>query len=129
MSSKNDLIYKDLTYKIIGCFYEVDTELGGGLKEKSYQKALGIAFEKKGIKFKEQVYFSIKFQGNKVGSFFFDFLVEGKVVIELKTKSIFSKKDIDQLYGYLKLSKLKLGIIVNFTDRGVKFKRVVNIRQ
>ncbi len=65
---------------------------------------------------------------NKLARYVFDFLYESKIVIELKQGSIFSKQNINQTYSYLKATGLKLGLLVNFTRGGVKFKRVVNLK-
>lgn len=58
---------------------------------------------------------------------FFDFLYENKIVIELKQGEVFSKNNINQIYAYLKAKKLKLGLLINFTKKGIKFKRIVNL--
>lgn len=70
----------------------------------------------------------MKYKGAIVGNYFLDFLIENKIVLELKKGDRFSKKDIEQVYAYLKVTGLKLGIIANFTGKGVKFKRIVNIK-
>jgi len=59
--------------------------------------------------------------------YYFDFLIDGKIILETKVRNYFSKKDIDQLCSYLKVKNLKLGIIAHFTKTGVKFKRIVNL--
>ncbi|KKQ17793.1 MAG: hypothetical protein US30_C0001G0127, partial [Candidatus Moranbacteria bacterium GW2011_GWF2_36_839] len=65
--------------------------------------------------------------GKEIGYYIFDFLVFDKIVIELKSKNYFSKRDIDQLYSYLKAMNLKLGILVYFTKECVRYKRIVNL--
>ena len=124
---RNDLIYPDLSYKIIGILFEVFNELGYGYQEKYYQRSIAIAFKNNKIQFKEQVYSPILFNKYKIGNYFFDFLIENKIVLELKKGNRFSRKDIEQIFGYLKKSNLKLGILVNFTSTGVKYKRILNI--
>ena len=54
--------------------------------------------------------------------------MEDKIVLELKTGDRFSRQDIEQIYSYLKINNLKLGLLVNFTSRGIKFKRILNIK-
>ena len=124
---KDDLLYPELSYDIIGCAYKVMDELGKGHMEKIYQKALAVAFKLKGLKYKEQVHYSIKFENEVVGKGFLDFLVEDKIIVELKKEENFSKANIDQVLNYLKMSSLELGILINFTHDGLKFKRIVNI--
>jgi len=104
-------------------------ELGPGHSEKSYQRALAIALRAKDLQFKEQVYYKLKFRDEIVGRGYLDFLVDEKVILELKKDVNFSKTHIEQVLNYIKLSKLKLGILLNFTKEGVKFKRIVNIDQ
>ena len=122
-----ELIHKELTYKIIGVLYEVFNELGYGYQEKYYQKATALALKKHGLKFKEQVYTPVKFQKNKIGKYFLDFVIENKVVLEIKKNDKFFKSDITQLFAYLKATNLKLGLIANFTKNGVKIKRIANL--
>jgi len=104
-------------------------ELGPGHSEKSYQRALAIALRAKDLQFKEQVYYKLKFRDEIVGRGYLDFLVDEKVILELKKDVNFSKTHMEQVLNYIKLSKLKLGILLNFTKEGVKFKRIVNIDQ
>jgi len=124
---KKDLIYPELSFKIIGILFEVFNNLGYGYQEKYYQKAVAISFKENKINFKEQVYFPLRYKDIKLGNSYFDFLVEGKIIIELKKGDRFSKHDITQIYSYLKISNLQLGLLVNFTSKGVKYKRILNI--
>jgi len=123
---RKDLIYPKLSYQIIGILFDVYNELGGGHYEKYYQKA--IAFKKCGLFFKEQIYVPLNFKGNKIGNYYLDFLIGNKIVLEIKRGEKFRKKDIEQLYSYLKATNLRLGIIANFTKSGVRFKRILNIK-
>lgn len=125
--NRNDLLYPELSYEIVGCAYDVHNELGGGLLEKVYQKAMSVGFEKRGLSFSEQVHYPITYDGEKVGSGFFDFLVEEKVVVELKRGSHFSRSHIHQVLAYLKQSDLQLGILIHFGLEEVRFKRIINI--
>lgn len=125
---KKDVLYPELSYKIVGILYEVYNELGYGFQEKYYEKAVAKAFEQKGLSYKEQLHIPLEFKGEKIGDYFLDFLVDDKVVLELKRGDQFSKKNIDQVYAYLKAKDLKLGIIAQFTSKGLKFKRIVNIK-
>lgn len=124
---RNDLVHPELSYLIVGCAYDVYNELGPGHAEKNYQKALCHVFKLKNISFKEQVYYPLKFKDTVIGKSFLDFLVDGKVIVELKKDVPHSKIHIDQVLNYLKLSSLSLAIIINFTKNGVTFKRIINI--
>ncbi|MFH0865292.1 MAG: GxxExxY protein [Bacteroidota bacterium] len=124
---RNDLAYPELSYEIVGCAYEVWDELGPGHSEKIYQKSYAIVLRTKNKKFQEQVYYSLKFRDEIVGKGFLDFLIDDKIIVELKKDGHFSKTNIEQVLNYLKLSNLKLAILINFTKEGVKFKRIVNV--
>ncbi|MCL5795213.1 MAG: GxxExxY protein [Patescibacteria group bacterium] len=128
MSTRKDIIYADLCFEIVGILYDVYDEIGFGHKEKYYQNALKAAFEEKNIKFSEQVYTPLKYNNQIIGKYFLDFLINDKVILEIKSGSVYSKNNINQIYSYLKANNLKLGILANFTKNGVKFKRIVNLK-
>jgi GxxExxY protein len=124
---RKDLLYPELSYKIIGCAFEVYNEIGPGHLEKVYQKALAIAFNKKGLAYREQISYTVSFSGEKVRRGYADFLIEEKIVVEIKRGNFYLSKELEQISGYLKTSHLQLGIIIRFTPSGVRSKRVVNI--
>ena len=121
------IIYPEFSYKIVGILFKVWNNVGYGHKESFYQKAVAEELRINKIPFKEQVAAKVKYLGKEIGLYYLDFLIENKIVLELKRREYFSKTDIDQLYGYLRAVNLKLGIIAHFTKSGVKFKRVLNI--
>jgi len=120
-------IYPKLSYRIIGCMFDVYNELGFGRREKIYQNAIKKLFIKKNIKFSEQCHCPIKFQGDLIGKNYLDFLVEDKIVVEIKTGSYFRKKDFDQVIEYLKLTGKKLGLLICFAKDRVRQYRVLNV--
>lgn len=69
----------------------------------------------------------LKYKGELIGKYRLDFLIDDKIVLEIKKDKLFSKKNIEQTFAYLKSRKLKLGILANFTREGLKFKRIVNL--
>lgn len=123
---RQDLIYPELSYQIVGCAFQVQNEIGGGHHEKYYQRALSESFRNAGILFQQQVYYPLQYQNKTVGKNFLDFLVDGKVVVEIKKGEKFSKRHIDQVLEYLKTSGLKLAILINFGSHEVAFRRIVN---
>ncbi len=123
-----EIIYKDECYKIMGCCFEVFNDLGYGLREKAYQKALEEVMLKQGINFKSQLCVPIKVGEKTIGRYYLDILVEGKIALELKVGNHFHKRDIAQLYSYLKSKNILLGILVNVTSSGMESKRVLNIQ-
>lgn len=126
LTKRSDLVYPELSYEIVGCAYEVFKELGYGHNEKTYQKAMAVMLKNKNKIFKEQVYIPVKFQNVLVGKRFLDFIVEEKIVVELKKDFHFSKAHIDQVLDYLKVSNLKLALLINFGREGATCKRFVN---
>lgn len=120
------VIYKELSYKIVGILFEVYNELGYGYKEKHYERTLMKVFFEHKIKFKNQVPFVIKFRDKIIGRNYLDFLIEDKVVLEIKKGNHFSKRNMEQVKEYLKVTGLKLAILANFTPTGIKYLRVLN---
>jgi len=112
MQGGNKVVYhKELSYEIIGVMYEVYNELGYGYQEKYYGKAIEKSFLRSGIKFRSQVPYKIVFK---------------REVVEIKKGRYFSKRNIEQVKGYLRATKLQLAILVNFTPNNIKFFRVLN---
>jgi GxxExxY protein len=107
--------------------FDVWREIGYSHKEKYIQSAIESVFRKNSIVFERELKTDLKFGNDKIGKYFLDFLVDGKIVLEIKKRDYFSKNDIDQVYSYLKTTGLKLGIISHFTRSGVRFKRILNI--
>ena len=127
IKTNKNLIYADECYEVMGLVFKVFNEVGYGHKENFYQKAIAEIFKENNIEFKEQLGCKVKFRGKDLGIYIFDFLVFGKIVLELKQRDFFSTKDIEQLLRYLKATNLKLGIIIHFTKNGIRYKRVPNL--
>ncbi len=98
---KIDLIYPELSYKIVEVLFEVYNEIGPGHHEKYYQRAVSVGLKKESLNFNEQVYTPIVFNNTKIGSYFLDFLIDNKVILEIKKGDRFSKNNIDQINSYL----------------------------
>ncbi len=125
--NRDDLVYPELSYKIVGVLFDVYNDLGYGLKESYYQNAVSIKLKEVSLKFSEQVYYPFEYKGKKIGNNYFDFLIEDKIVLEIKRGDKFSKSHIDQVYNYLTLSNLKLGILAYFSPKNIHFKRIINL--
>jgi len=125
---KEDLIYPELSYQIIGVVFDVYNKLGYGHKESIYQKAIAVSLKNAKLPFKEQVYSPVMFGEVNIGKNYLDFLIDNRMVLEIKRGNYFHKSHIDQLHNYLIVNKLKLGILVYFTPNNVHFKRIVNIK-
>jgi len=120
------LIYPELSYRIIGIAYKIYNNLGYGYQEKYYQKAFAVEFNKQNVRYKREVCIRLEYSGEKIGKYFIDFIIENKIVIELKIGSKFYQRDIRQILSYLGSNKLKLGIIILFSPSGIKYKRIIN---
>ena len=119
----------EISYIIRGAIYEVYNTLGPGLLESVYEEALLFELEQAGLKVKRQVDVPINYKGHKLANDLrLDLLVEEKVIIELKSVQELQNVFYKQTLTYLKLTGLKLGILVNFnTDRiNDNIKRIVN---
>lgn len=124
---RKDLVYPELSYKVIGILFEVFNELGPGLQERYYQRAVAACLQSIRIPFIEQARSPLEFQNRPIGFGVLDFLIDDKIVLELKRGNRFLKQAIDQVQTYLKTSNHQLGIIANFTSHGVTYKRILNL--
>lgn len=121
------LLYPELSYNIIGALFDVYNQLKYGHREKIYQKALAEQLSEKKINFQREQHYPVKFNNKVISHYYVDFLVEDKVVLELKVAEDFYQKDINQTLAYLKFRKLELGILAIFAKNGIKYKRILNL--
>lgn len=119
------ILHKDLSYQLNGIFFETHNELGRFLKEKQYADFVENLLKEKGIKYKRE--FALIDAINNVERNRVDFLIEDKVIIDIKAKKILTKEDYYQMLRYLKVSGLKLGLVVNFRNSYLKPKRIINL--
>jgi len=120
-----ELIHGELSYRIIGVLYQIYNTIGSGLQEKYYQRAIAKVFQKEGIQFTEQLMVPLEMDKVKIVRYFIDFVVEGKIVLEIKAKNHFSLKDIKQVLGYLKQSGIEVGLLVAFSSESLRIKRIL----
>jgi GxxExxY protein len=116
----------ELTYQINGAIYEVNRELGYGFLEKVYEAALLIELRAIGLKADRQVPVPVTYKANVVGEYLADIIVEGKVILELKSIDCLDKGHEAQLLNYLKATGLPVGLLVNFTFPKAQIKRFFN---
>ena len=126
MQEKKEIIFPELSYKIIGIAYKVFNSLQYGHQEKYYQRAFELELKKEKIKYEKEKEVALNYDGSKIGKYFLDFLVEGKIIVELKVLSVYRYKNIRQVLEYLKETNKKLAILIYFTQEGVKYRRVIN---
>ena len=109
-----DMLHKELTDRIIACFYKVYTNLGYGFLEKVYEHAMLIELNKNGLKAISQYPIKVNYNGVSVGEYFADIIVEDKVIIELKASANLVPENILQLQNYLKATNIEVGLLLNF---------------
>ncbi len=125
-NQKNDLLFTDESYKIIGLCMEVHKNLGKGFLEVVYKDALEYEFNKAGILFEREKEFVVNYKDVVLPhSFFADFVVSGKIILEVKGIKSLKDEHLAQTLNYLKVSKSRLGLLVNFGELSLNYKRVI----
>ncbi len=121
-----EFLFEDESRQIIGACYEVHNTLGHGFLESVYQEALAIVFEEKGIPYQKETKLEIWFHNRKLNkAFYADFICFGSIIIELKACESLSEEHISQVLNYLKATKYRLGLLINFGTQKVQIKRVI----
>ncbi len=120
------LIYKELSYEIIGSAMKVYNTLGYDYLEKVYEKALTISLKKKRIFVETQTPIKIEFDRVVIGDYICDKLLDKLVIVEVKAVNNLSKYHVAQLINYLRGANKKLGLLINFGSDKLEYKRVLN---
>lgn len=120
-----ELLYKDLSYAIIGAAMEVHKILGAGFLEVVYQKALAHELKLRGIIFYEQVRLPVTYKDQLIGEYMADFIVESKIVLEIKSVSKLTANHQAQAMHYLAATGNKLALLLNFGTPSLEHKRVI----
>ena len=115
-----------ISEKIIGCAYRVSNVLGSGFLEKVYENSLALELRKSGISVEQQKTIKILYDGQVVGDYISDLLLEGSVLVELKAVKSLGEDHMAQCLNYLKGSQLKLRLLINFGRSRIEIKRIVN---
>lgn len=126
INADKKLIYADLTYRIRGAIFAVYNELGFGHKEQVYQKALIEEFKYNAIPFKREVGLKVLYKDVVIGNYRPDFIIDEKIIIELKAVEFVPKSFEIQLLQYLKATGFALGLLINFGSPKLYIKRLVN---
>jgi len=125
MNDNGNIIYKELSYKIIELALEVHNELGCGFLEKVYENALMMLLDREKIPARQQAPADVYFQSKVIGQYFADILVDNKLILELKTTDVITNVHIAQVLNYQRATGLKLGLILNFGKPKFEYKRLV----
>ncbi|PIZ44593.1 ATP-dependent DNA helicase RecG [Candidatus Wolfebacteria bacterium CG_4_10_14_0_2_um_filter_39_18] len=119
------LLYEDITYKIRGAAFDVKKQLGLGQKESIYQKALEEEFIKRELSYEKEKQIDIKYDDKKIGTYRPDFIVEGKIILEIKALPYIGKFEKQQVWHYLKSADYVLALLVNFGKEDVEIERII----
>ena len=121
--------HRDITKDIIGCAFDVINELGSGFVESVYEHALVIALREKGWSVTAQHPISVLFRGQRVGEFFADILVQGKVIVELKAARAIAPEHQAQIVNYLNATGIEVGLLINFGQPRLEYKRFTRTKR
>ena len=122
---ESKLILKAETEKIIGFAFEVLNEVGHGLNEKIYENSLTVLFKLNNIVFDQQRRFPVHFRGVEVGEFVPDLIAFGSVIVDTKVIDRITDHERGQMLNYLRITKLRVGLILNFKNARLEFERGV----
>ena len=116
---------QELTRQIIGCAMKVSNTLGAGFLEKVYKNALALELRRSGLATRQQVPLAVFYEGEIVGEYVADLIVENQVLLELKTARALDGSHQAQLLNYLRATELRIGLILNFGTKRLGIKRMV----
>jgi len=116
---------KKETHEIIGCAFDILTELGHGLHEKCYENALVVEFGLRNISFEQQRQFEVLYKRHPVGLFIPDLIAFGQVIVDTKVIDGINDYERGQMLNYLRIAKLKVGLILNFKHPRLEWERIV----
>ena len=127
--TEDNLIYPDLSYKVMGLAMSVHRELGPGFMEKVYENALMHLLNQNSITAHQQVPLKVIFKGVIVGDYIADILVDDKIIIELKACEKMDNIHKAQVINYLKATNKKLGLLINFGKKSLEYERLINCQR
>ena len=118
------MLFRSLTGKILGAFFQVYKDLGYGFSEKVYENALAILLNEIGLKVEPQVHLHVYYHGQQVGEYTADLIVEDVILLELKAANKIVEDHAAQLLNYLKATNIEVGLVLNFGSTA-EFRRKV----
>lgn len=120
------LIYPELSYQIMEIAFEVHNQLGPGFTEDIYEKAMIQELKSRKIPYANQEPVDIYYKGQLIGTYRLDIVINNQIILELKSVSSLNEIYGQQLLSYLKATKMRLGILINFGTKRVEYHRIVN---
>lgn len=118
-------LHAEITRKVIGCAMKVHATLGNGFQEVIYQRSLAIEMHDSGLNFAREIEMPLFYKDNEVGTRRADFLVEQKVLVELKAITEITPVHHAQIINYLNVYKLNIGLLINFGEKSLVYKRFI----
>jgi GxxExxY protein len=120
-----EILYKELSYQIIGCVFDVFREIGPGYDEPTYHQGLMVRFEREGLTFLSKPHFILHYRGIKIAELEPDYIIDDKIILEIKAiQSDFLPKNYTQIISYLRITNKRLGILINLGLLKADFDRV-----
>ncbi len=120
------LVYPELSYQLMGALFTVHNKLGNTYQEKYYQRAIEVELTNLGISFVREKEITIGYGNIGIGKYFLDFIVDSKIVLEIKTTPGIAVPYERQLLAYLESANMKLGIVANFRTDKLTYRRLIN---
>ena len=124
-TNEHELILKEEVFDVVGCAMEVLNELGHGVLEKPYENALVVEFGLKNIWVQQQSRYEVTYKRVKVAEYVPDLVTHGKLVVDTKVIERITDHELGQMMNYLRITGLKVGLILNFKRAKLEWKRVV----
>ncbi|MEM6725112.1 MAG: GxxExxY protein [Bacteroidota bacterium] len=118
--------YANLTHEIIGAAMEVHNALRFGFREVYYQRALAVELKERGLEFKREVEVDLFYKRINIGNRRVDFIVENKIIVELKATPEIENKHLAQAIHYVELFNHEIGLLINFGTKSLQFKRIIS---
>ncbi len=123
--SGEKLLLKDEVYQVVGCAMDVLNGIGHGLHEKIYENALVVEFNLRGIAFEQQRRFPVCYKGVQVGEFVPDLITHKAIVVDIKVIDRITDHERGQMLNYLRITKLRVGVLLNFKHAKLESERIV----
>ena len=120
-----ELLEQEMVYRIAGCAIKVHNAIGHGFREKTYENALCIEFKFEGIAYSQQTHFPVHYRGEVADEFVPDLLVEQRVIVDIKTVDSIIDEHRGTMINYLRITGMKVGLIINFKNRKLEWERFV----